>query len=108
VAWVRSGLDLGLWHLVGVEQLIEFFQFVRCYGETSAIILVWLHQFEKGREKVCVEFWRNKLGSPAFGGRLKLGDISMIVKLRRGDDSLAIALIAWNRREYSVVMLLGS
>ena len=39
---------------------------------------------------------------------MKLGDISMIVKLRRGDDSLAIALIAWNRREYSVVMLLGS
>ena len=63
-----------------MEQLIEFFQFVRCYGETSAIILVWLHQFEKGREKVRVEFWRNKLRSPAFGGRMKLGDISMIVK----------------------------
>ena len=71
MAWVRSGLDLRLWHLVGVEQLIEFYQLVCYYGETSTIILVWLHQFEKGREKVCVEFWRNKLGSPAFGGRLK-------------------------------------
>ena len=31
----------------------------------------------------------------------------MIMKSRWGDDSLAIALIAWNRREYSVVVLLG-